>query len=215
LKQINTSDSQKQKWFPTTISEFLTQAYDVRRGLILTAPSGPEDCRIHPLSFCSQLWTSIYSICILVYAYLLPIGLGIPEAANYVIPLQIFLSSVIAVDMIMLLNTGLIVEQEEEMNWKFVMKYQLKNFNFVFSVISFLPYVFVVEAVTQPGSIRDAWRLICMLNAICVPRMFLDQRISLLQQKKIHVIQKYELNTTLVQFVLIVFGMISYWYVFI
>ncbi|KAJ3276216.1 hypothetical protein HDV01_005664 [Terramyces sp. JEL0728] len=204
------------KWFPKNLKQFMQYQYDANRGLIEYESTASHQCAIHPLSLMSQLWCSLYSLCILLYAILLPLSLAYPYKHEMLLPLSIYIMAIVIVDTVMVLNTGIIVEQELEMYPKFVYQYHLDSKLFIWNVILGFPYIVIIDAAVQPpGSTQNMnWSLICMLNAFIVLRMFTSTRVSWISEMATKFIRKWEINSAIVKSISILSGMALYWHWF-
>jgi hyperpolarization activated cyclic nucleotide-gated potassium channel 2 len=205
----------QRKWFPTTFEELFMYPYDIYRGI--TQPEGIYDnsCRFHPRSIFSQAWCSIYSFFIIIYALLLPVGLAFDASQGLVLPITLFLMTITAFDTYLIFDTGIIVEQELEMNKKNVFQFYWKKYTLLYNVFGGFPYVIIADAIFPYGSSeRKAMRLVCMINAFMVPKMFASTRVSLVSEKITQWMQTYEINQSLVKSVYIITGMACYWHWF-
>jgi hypothetical protein len=205
----------QRKWIPTTFEELFVYPFDIHRGIRQPDTLFEDSCRFHPRSIFSQAWCSLHAFLIIIYAILLPLGLAFDGLEGILLPISIFLTIVTIFDTYLIYNTGIIVEQELEMNKKEVYQYHWKKGTLLLNLLFGLPYIIIIDAVTAPGSIeRKALRLICMVNSLCVIRMFTSTRVSLVAEKLTEMLQRYEVNQSLTKSVYIVTGMAFYWHWF-
>ncbi|KAJ3324451.1 hypothetical protein HDV06_006862 [Boothiomyces sp. JEL0866] len=204
------------KWFPKNFKQFMQYQYDVNRGLTEYESADTNQCAIHPLSLLSQLWCSLYSIFIAIYAILLPLSLAYPYKHAMLLPLSLYIMGIVIIDTIMVLNTGIIVEQELEMDPKVVYQYHWDSKLLIWNAILGFPYIIIIDAAVQPpGSMENMnWSLICMLNAFIVVRTFTSTRVSWISEMATKLIRKYEINSAIIKSISILTGMAFYWHWF-
>ena len=204
------------KLLPGNTSEFFRQEFDLKAGILpFSTESNKELCKIHPLSLFAQLWYSLYRIWIIFYAIMLPLGISFLHKEGYLISLSVVMALFITVDTFIKFNTGMVQDQELEMDRSIVRNHIFQSKLIWKNVLIGFPYVIITQAVTENGSKeRILSNLVVMINAIQVPRNFLGIDTAILSESIKLLIIKYEINSSLVTLMYILAAMFVYWHWF-
>ncbi|KAI8892088.1 hypothetical protein BC833DRAFT_398914 [Globomyces pollinis-pini] len=209
----NTNGNSGSVWFPKSFEDFLKKPFNIDKG-ILDVEMQPckQGCAIHPLSLFVQIWRSLYSCLIVLYVAILPIGIGVPQEAHILLPVTLLHTFLVSLDSIITINTGIIADQELEMDRRVVWRHHWKQKYLLKRFLVGFPYALVVDLSTQAGSLsRFDWRALSLINGLSIVQLLQSTDASYLSEKATQIIRIREINPTMVKFVYILVAIIFYW----
>ena len=197
---------------PTDVFEKLPFSEKVSRLWTKFKPSLTY-CPIHPSSDIAKMWNSIMEICFGVVMILLPVSLSLSKDEGMLEGVSIFVTVVLFLDFIIRLQTGFKLEDEIEMEPLKIVWICLRNGRFAFDLVSGIPWVFLIDALTESGTDkRRFYRLICLVHGLPVIRLFLSSRPSYVSERIALFIRNYNIHHSATQGLKILVVMLSYWH---
>ncbi|KAJ3315142.1 hypothetical protein HDV04_004283 [Boothiomyces sp. JEL0838] len=206
FKQTKMIYVNKVQWWPKNAKEFYGYTFNVHDGIRKYEPSSETECPIHPLSMFAQVWTSVYMIYMCIYTVLLPNFLGNVDLQSGLVPLSISQTLMVILDTVITIKTGIIFEQELEMEQKTILNYHIQRKTLIWNFVTCIPYIAFV------GSNIDPWKPICLLNAYAFIRYLKSNRTSYLTELHKKLFIEYNLNHQLKNVAIVVVVMFVYWY---
>ncbi|KAI8892946.1 hypothetical protein BC833DRAFT_328145 [Globomyces pollinis-pini] len=205
------------QWYPQTFKQFIKHPFDVKKGVDINdviANIGTI-VKFHPQSLFIQIWNSLYSIGIIIYIMLMPLGICYINFQEWSPALTVYITSLIVVKTVVTVNTGIIADQELEMDRSIVWRHLWKQTYLLKQLLIGFPYSLLIDLIAPPGSMsRFVWRALSLINGLSIVQLLQSTDVSYLSEKATQIIRKREINPTMVKFVYILVAIIFYWHYF-
>jgi hypothetical protein len=176
--------------------------------------SGDKDeALFHPHALMVKVWNSVYFAFQLVIVTCIPICIAFEDTfGSLIYGFSIANSIGILLDTFIKYNTGIMVNQQVQM--EDIALHYFKNGSWIFDIVTFIPWVYVIDAATQPLTIgRTTARMICMVNSsVIISILFVQDRKSYLSEKLRNWARKNGVSSALLDSVQVMILMCFYWH---
>jgi hypothetical protein len=167
----------------------------------------------HPHSLMVKVWNSIYFIFQLLIVTWIPICIAFEDTFGSLLHGFSIANSIgIIIDTLIKYNTGIMVNQQVQM--EDIGLYHFKSGSWIFDIVTFIPWVYVIDAATQPSTTgRTTARMICMINSsVILSILFVQSRKSYFSEKARNWARKHGVSSALLDSIQVMILMCFYWH---
>jgi hypothetical protein len=172
-----------------------------------------SEALFHPQSIAIKLWNSAYFCFQIIIVLLLPACIVLEDTLGYSLyGITICNSVFLALDTLIKINTGIMSNQQVQMDA--IKKHYFKGGSWIFDLITFIPWIYVIDAVAPPPSLnRSPLRVVCMLNATGIVSLLLRKgNLGYLSEIVTYWARKNSVSSSLIDSVKVMVLMCFYWH---